>query len=65
MHRKHIYGTVVVGERGQIVIPKEARMQFDMSPGDKLFVMGRAGRGIILVKTDRLKRFAENILKNL
>jgi len=37
---KHIYGIVTVGRRGQIVIPKEARDQFNIKPGDKLVVAG-------------------------
>ncbi len=35
-----IFGSVKVGERGQIVIPKEAREAFDISPGDILLVLG-------------------------
>jgi AbrB family looped-hinge helix DNA binding protein len=65
MHGKHLYGTVVVGERGQIVIPKETRTHFNIAPGDKLFVMGHRGKGIVLVKADMLKAFAENILKKI
>ena len=30
---KYIFGTVKVGERGQIVIPKEAREVFGIEPG--------------------------------
>ena len=47
---KHLFGNVKVGERGQIVIPKEARDLFDIKPGDKLVVLGEEGRGIALVK---------------
>ena len=32
----HFFGTVKVGERGQVVIPKEARELFSIEPGDKL-----------------------------
>jgi len=54
---KHIYGTVKVGERGQIVIPKEAREQFNIKPGDSLIVLGRGKRGIALVKADIMNSF--------
>ena len=54
---KHIYGTVKVGERGQIVIPKEAREQFNIKPGDSLIVLGRGKRGIALIKTDIMNSF--------
>lgn len=37
---KYIFGTVKVGERGQIVIPKEARESFEIKPGDILIVTG-------------------------
>ena len=36
----YIFGTVKVGERGQIVIPKEARQVFDIKAGDTLIVLG-------------------------
>ena len=37
---KHIFGTAKVGEKGQIVIPKEARMLFGVQPGDTLLILG-------------------------
>ena len=36
----YIFGTVKVGERGQIVIPREARDKFDIKAGDTLLVLG-------------------------
>ncbi len=36
---KHLFGSVKVGERGQIVIPKEAREIFDIKPGDIMLVL--------------------------
>ena len=35
-----VFGTVKVGERGQIVIPREARDKFDIKAGDTLIVLG-------------------------
>ena len=43
---KHVFGTVKVGEKGQIVIPKEARTVFGIRPGDTLLVLGDEARGI-------------------
>ena len=40
--------TVKVGEKGQIVIPKEARDLFGFKPGDTLLLMGDAKRGMII-----------------
>ena len=59
---KHLFGSVKVGERGQIVIPKEARDIFGISPGDILLVLGDVERGIALVKADALQAFARKIL---
>lgn len=47
---KHLFGSVKVGERGQVVIPKEAREVFGIRPGDKLVVLGEDGQGIALCK---------------
>ena len=62
---KHIFGTVKVGERGQIVIPKEAREIFDINPGDSLLVLGDEEQGIDIVKADVMKEVAIKILKGL
>ena len=59
---KHLFGSVKVGERGQVVIPKEAREIFDIKPGDILLVLGDVERGIALVKADALQEFARKIL---
>ena len=62
---KHIFGTVKVGERGQIVIPKEAREIFEINPGDTLLVLGDEEQGIAVVKADVMKEVAIKILKGL
>ena len=62
---KHIFGTVKVGERGQIVIPIEAREIFDINPGDSLLVLGDEEQGIAIVKADVMKEVAIKILKGL
>ncbi|WP_292366115.1 MULTISPECIES: AbrB/MazE/SpoVT family DNA-binding domain-containing protein [unclassified Methanoculleus] len=62
-HKKHIFGTVKVGERGQIVIPKEAREIFDIKPGDTLMVLGNEGHGLVIVKADKFRRIAERMLR--
>lgn len=43
------YGwTVKVGEKGQIVIPKEARDIFDINPGDTIIVLADTKKGIAI-----------------
>ena len=45
---KHIFGTARVGEKGQIVIPKEARTLFGVQPGDTLLILGLGLAGFVL-----------------
>ncbi len=40
--------TATVGEKGQIVIPKQARALFDIKPGDTLLLLGDEERGIAI-----------------
>ncbi|MCD6330655.1 MAG: AbrB/MazE/SpoVT family DNA-binding domain-containing protein [Thermoplasmata archaeon] len=35
------YGSVTVGERGQIVLPSKLRKEFEIKAGDKILVLGR------------------------
>jgi AbrB family looped-hinge helix DNA binding protein len=64
--RPYVFGTTKVGERGQIVIPKEARDKFDIQSGDTLFIIGDEDRqGIAIVKADLLEGFALQILQGI
>jgi AbrB family looped-hinge helix DNA binding protein len=58
---KHIFGLVKVGEKGQIVIPKEARVIFDINPGDSLLILGDEEQGIAIVKSEDLLKYAHDI----
>ena len=52
---KHLFGTVRVGERGQMVLPKQAREVVGIKPGDRLVVMGDENPehpGIALMKEE-------------
>lgn len=62
---KHIFGTVKVGERGQIVIPKEARELFHIQPGNTLLVLGDEEQGLAVVKADIMKEAAMKVFKGL
>ena len=56
---KHLFGTVKVGERGQIVLPKKARDLFRIKQGDLLVVLGDENpetAGIALVPGDTILR---------
>lgn len=48
---KYIFGVVKVGEKGQIVIPRDARKVYDIKPGDALLLLGDQ-KGMALLKTE-------------
>ncbi|WP_071392903.1 helix-turn-helix domain-containing protein [Bacillus tuaregi] len=59
---KQFFGVVKVGERGQIVIPKQARELYGIKAGDKLVVLGDdTTKGMAILKTDGFLEFAEMI----
>ena len=62
---KYVFGTAKVGEKGQIVIPKEAREIFDIKPGDNLLILGDEASGIVVTKTDVINDVAVKILGNI
>ncbi len=49
---KYIFGVCKVNEKGQIVIPKEARKIFNINSGDLLLLLGDEKRGLALIKTE-------------
>ncbi len=58
---KCLYGFVKVGAKGQIVIPKEARDDYGIKPGDQLAVGG--GEGGVAIMTDaKLNEFFRGII---
>ena len=48
---KYIFGTVTIGERGQIVLPKKARDIMNLIPGDTLIVLGDTSKGKVLLQS--------------
>ncbi|MCX6346538.1 MAG: AbrB/MazE/SpoVT family DNA-binding domain-containing protein [Actinobacteria bacterium] len=64
-NEKHTFSTVKVGERGQIVIPKETREMFSIKPGDNLIIFANKKTGIVIIKSDKIKEFAKKILENI
>jgi AbrB family looped-hinge helix DNA binding protein len=62
---KYIFGTVKVGEKGQIVIPKEARDTFGIKPGDTLLILGDAETGIVVSKPDVVNEVALGIFRSI
>ena len=62
---KYIFGTVKVGEKGQIVIPKEARELFSIKAGDSLLVLGDASNGLIISTPELVNDMAATLLRNM
>lgn len=60
---KYIFGTVTLGERGQIVIPARARQVFGLGPGDELMVLGDINQGIALCRADFFLKCYEEMQK--
>lgn len=61
----YIFGTVKVGERGQIIIPKEAREVFGIQAGDTLIVLGDEKWGIAVTKADVLEKHAADVFRKI
>lgn len=59
---KYVFGICKVGEKGQIVIPKQARSIFDIKPGDTLVMLGDVQKGIALVKAEVFTSATDQIL---
>lgn len=59
---KYIFGVVKVGDKGQIVIPKEARKVYDIKPGDALLLLGDKN-GMALVKTEIFQSAIDDIME--
>lgn len=61
---KFIFGVVKVGDKGQIVIPKDARKQYDIKPGDSLMLLGDAN-GMALVKTEVFQKLVGQVVEGI
>ncbi len=62
--QKKFYGSTVIGERGQVVIPKEARDDLKLKKGDKVLVFG-VGESITLMKFSEIKKIMNYLEKHL
>ena len=63
--QQQVFGTAKVGDRGQIVIPKEAREFFGIKPGDTLLIVGKSETGLIVTKPETLHDLASQIFQTV
>lgn len=61
---QRVFGTAKVGDRGQIVIPKEARELFNIRPGDTLLILGEENKGLIISRPELLRDLANQIFES-
>ena len=62
---RRVFGTARVGDRGQIVIPKEARELFGIKPGDTLLIVGDEDNGLIVSRPEVLSDLANQIFSSV
>ena len=63
MNKDKYVGICKVGEKGQIVIPKEIRNMFDIKSGDSVSVLCDKEKGIALLKADVIENLTDKVLK--
>ncbi len=56
---------VKIGEKGQFVIPKEARDLFDLQPGDEILVLGDKERGIAILPKAKQQDYIKQIFNDI
>ena len=59
------YGTTTLGEKGQVVIPAEARDAFHITKGEKLLVFGMGDDMIVFSKLSHVEKFATHLAHKL
>ncbi len=60
--KEKFVGISRVGEKGQIVIPKDAREMFDIRPGDSLIILADKAKGIAILKAEALEGMTDSLL---
>ena len=56
---------VKIGEKGQFVIPKEARELFDLQPGNEILVLGDEKRGLAILPKEMQMEYIQKIFSEI
>ena len=63
MSAEQYMSSVKVGPKGQIVIPKEVREMFGITPGDTLLILADSSKGIALERYQTFEKIADAIFQ--
>lgn len=64
-NKKIFYGTTIIGEKGQVVVPIEARKRLNLKKGERLLVFGMGGDMVALIKLSRVEKIAQHLSEKL
>ena len=66
IHEGKYYAWMVkIGEKGQFVIPKQARELFDLQPGDEILVLGDKEKGIAILPKEKEREYIKKIFREI
>jgi AbrB family looped-hinge helix DNA binding protein len=60
-----MYGTTVLGARGQLVIPAEARKDLNLKPGDRVLVVSKFKKMLGMIKVSELGQVVEMLMEKI
>lgn len=63
MKKPEFYGSTVISDKGQVVIPVEARNALNLEKGEKMLVMGMHGGAIMLMKLSSFEKMSEEMAR--
>ncbi|NTU69599.1 AbrB/MazE/SpoVT family DNA-binding domain-containing protein [bacterium] len=63
MHNHEFFGSTIIGERGQLVVPREARTKLKLEKGEKVLVFGVGNKGIFITKLSSFKKLSAELKK--
>jgi len=65
IHEGKFAWMVKIGEKGQFVIPKEARALFDLQPGNEILVLGDEKRGLAILPKGMQQEYIKRIFSEI